>query len=189
MRFNGFLDDWNPYLLEDIAKFSKGKGISKNDISKEGISCVRYGELYTQYSEMIYEIQSKTNISKDLMVFSEKGDILIPCSGETAIDLATASCVNEDDIAIGSDITIIKTNQYSPFITYYLNFKKNEIAKFAQGVSIVHLYPKYFKKLSINLPSIAEQNKIIKFIEFISKKEQLLTAKLEKYQEFKKFLM
>ena len=145
LRFSGFTDEWNEVKLCDIATFSKGKGISKNDISDEGCECVRYGELYTKYGEMIYDIESKTNLDAGELKLSEKNDILIPCSGETAIDLATASCIQKDQVAIGGDITIIKTNQFAPFVTYYLNQKKTEIAKYAQGVSIVHLYPKDFK--------------------------------------------
>lgn len=189
LRFNGFDDEWNEVTLNDVATFSKGKGISKNDISDYGIECVRYGELYTKYNEMIYNIESKTNLDKKELKLSEKDDILIPCSGETAIDLATASCIQKDQVAIGGDITVIKTNQYAPFITYYLNQKKTEIAKYAQGVSIVHLYPKDFKVMNIRIPSINEQKKIITLLEGITKKEQLLESKYQEYREFKKYLM
>ena len=138
---------------------------------------------------MIYNVGSKTNLDKNELKLSEKNDILIPCSGETAIDLATASCIQKERVAIGGDITIIKTNQYAPFITYYLNQKKTEIAQYAQGVSIVHLYPKDFKVMKMRIPSIKEQKKIIAFLEEIAKKEQLLEAKYREYQDFKKYLM
>ena len=189
LRFSGFTDEWNEVTLNDVATFSKGKGISKNDISDYGIECVRYGELYTKYNEMIYNVESKTNLDKNELKLSEKDDILIPCSGETAIDLATASCIQKDQVAIGGDITVIKTNQYAPFITYYLNQKKTEIAKYAQGVSIVHLYPKDFKVMNIRIPSFNEQKKIIALLEEITKKEQLLKSKYQEYQDFKKYLM
>ena len=189
LRFSGFTDEWNEVTLNDVATFSKGKGIFKNDISNYGIECVRYGELYTKYNEMIYNIESKTDLDKNELKLSEKNDILIPCSGETAIDLATASCIQKDQVAIGGDITVIKTNQYAPFITYYLNQKKTEIAKYAQGVSIVHLYPKDFKVMNIRIPSINEQKMIIRLLEEITKKEQLLESKYQQYQEFKKYLM
>jgi len=189
LRFSGFTDEWNEVTLNDVATFSKGKGISKNDISNYGIECVRYGELYTKYNEMIYNIESKTDLNKNELKLSEKNDILMPCSGETAIDLATASCIQKDQVAIGGDITVIKTNQYAPFITYYLNQKKTEIAKYAQGVSIVHLYPKDFKVMNIRIPSINEQKMIIGLLEEITKKEQLLESKYQQYQEYKKYLM
>jgi len=189
LRFNGFDDGWQDTTLNDIATFTKGKDISKNDISDEGIECVRYGELYTKYGELIYDIDSKTNLNKNELILSNKNDILIPCSGETAIDLATASCIQKENVAIGGDITIIQTNQYAPFITYYLNQKKNEIARFAQGVSIVHLYSKDFKALKMKIPSINEQKKIISLLEIITNKEQLLKQKYQYYQNFKKYLM
>ena len=106
-------------------------------------------------------------MDKSELIFSEKNDILMPCSGETAIDLASASCVTRENVAIGGDITVIRTNQYSPFITYCINFKKNEIAKFAQGVSIVHLYAKDFKDITLKIPKIEEQKKIVDFLEKI----------------------
>ena len=189
LRFNGFDDGWQDTTLNDIATFTKGKDISKNDISDEGIECVRYGELYTKYGELIYDIDSKTNLNKNELILSNKNDILIPCSGETAIDLATASCIQKENVAIGGDITIIQTNQYAPFITYYLNQKKNEIARFAQGVSIVHLYSKDFKALKMKIPSINEQKKIISLLEILTNKEQLLKQKYQYYQNFKKYLM
>ena len=189
LRFSEFDEEWYEVKLNDIATFSKGKGISKNDISDEGIECIRYGELYTKYGEMIYKTESKTNLNKNGLIFSEKNDILIPCSGETAIDLATASCIQKDQVAIGGDITIIKTNQYAPFITYYLNQKRTDIAKYAQGVSIVHLYAKDFKILNLRIPSFDEQKKIIHLFEEIVKKEKLLEKKYNYYIEFKKYLM
>ena len=189
LRFNGFTDEWNKVILDDIVTFSKGKCISKNDISEEGIECVRYGELYTNYSEIIENIDSKTDLDENNLILSEKDDILIPCSGETAIDLATASCVKKEGVAIGGDITIIKTDQYAPFVAYYLNQKKTEIAKYAQGVSIVHLYPKDFKALKMKIPSINEQKKIIYLLEMITNKERLLEQEYQYYQDFKKYLM
>ncbi|WP_088539122.1 restriction endonuclease subunit S [Methanobrevibacter sp. 87.7] len=100
IRFSEFTDEWKTITLNDICIFLKGKGISKKDISKEGIDCVRYGELYTYYDELINETVSKTNINKENLVFSKKNDIIIPSTGETAIDMSQASCITKDNIAI-----------------------------------------------------------------------------------------
>jgi len=46
--------DWEEKKLGDVAVFSKGVGISKEDTSFDGLhECIRYGELYTHYSETI----------------------------------------------------------------------------------------------------------------------------------------
>lgn len=186
IRFPEFNEPWEEVLLKDIASFSKGKGISKNETSEKGIPCIRYGELYTKYDENITEIYSKTNLEIENLVLSEKNDILIPCSGETAIDLATASCVRDENIAIGGDITIIKTNQYAPFITYCLNNKRTEIAKYAQGVSIVHLYAKDFQNMEIKIPQISEQKKIVDLLENLNKKIDSLEKRLVLFKQIEK---
>ncbi|MGI6321099.1 MAG: hypothetical protein ACOXZK_09150 [Bacteroidales bacterium] len=48
IRFPEFKDKWERKKLGKLAKFSKGKGISRSDISENGsLECIRYGELYT----------------------------------------------------------------------------------------------------------------------------------------------
>lgn len=189
IRFNNFDDDFSESKLGDISTFLKGKGISKDDISPEGIPCIRYGELYTKYNENIESIFSKTNLPKENLVFSQKGDILIPTSGEAAEDIATASCLNRDGIALGSDITILRTKINSLYLAYYINFKKNEIAKLAQGVSIVHLYPKDLKEYKIKYPSLEEQEKVVNFLKLIDLKINSLEKTLVLYQRYKTYFL
>jgi len=182
--------DWDEVRLGDISTFHKGKGISKKDISHNGIACIRYGELYTKYSERITKIISKTNLSKEKLFLSQKNDILIPASGETAIDLATASCVLKDDIGLGGDINIIRTNQNGTFLSYYLNtISKTKIASLAQGISVIHLYSSQLKTLKIKLPLLKEQKKIAQILTTADKEIELLKNELEVLKEQKRGLM
>ena len=89
LRFPAFIQDggWKEYKLGDIAQFYKGKGISKNDVTDNGtIPCIRYGELYTHYKEVIDEVTSYTDLSIDDLFMSKANDIIIPSSGETKED-------------------------------------------------------------------------------------------------------
>lgn len=162
-RFPEFLEDgeWVEKKLEEVATFLKGKGISKADIVENGnLACIRYGELYTHYQETISEIKSYTNLNATDLVLSKANDVIIPASGETQIDIATASCVLEKGIALGGDLNIIRTKINGVFLSYYLNnAKKMEIAQMAQGISVVHLYPSQLKTLVINIPKSIEQQK------------------------------
>src|SRR5690554_1755230 len=169
LRFPGFIDEWESVKLGEIATFSKGKGVSKNDIEENGkTECIRYGELYTHYGEVINEIKSKTNVDISTLVLSEANDVIIPSSGETTIDIATASCVLKSGVILGGDLNIIKTENNGIFLSYYLNSKKKmEIANLAQGISVVHLYSSQLASLSTNLPKIEEQNKISTFLSLI----------------------
>lgn len=191
IRFPEFNGDWKSIQFGDIGKFSKGKGISKEDISEHGATeCIRYGELYTTYNETIEEVYSKTNIDRKELVLSEANDIIIPASGETQIDIATASCVMKSGIALGGDLNIIKTNNNGVFLSYYLNNKKKiDIAKLAQGISVVHLYSSQLSILNLNLPTLPEQQKIASFFTAIDKKISQLRQKKIMLEQYKKGVM
>ncbi len=172
LRFPGFEDEWETKKLGEIATFSKGKGISKSDIEENGITeCIRYGELYTHYGEVINEIRSRTNLDVSTLILSEKNDVIIPASGETAIDIATASCVIKSGVALSGDLNIIKSKINGIFLSYYLNSKKKlEIANLAQGISVVHLYSSQLASLSLNLPKYKEQYKIASFFSLLDER-------------------
>ncbi len=191
VRFPKFEGKWKRKTLGSIAYFSKGKGISKSDIVENGeLECIRYGELYTTYGEVIINVKSRTNINANGLVLSEVNDVIIPASGETQIDIATASCVLKAGIALGGDLNIIKASLDGVFLSYYLNnSKKVEIARLSQGISVVHLYSNQLKTLRLNLPETDEQNKIAAFLTAVDKKIQQLTYKKELLEQYKRGLM
>ncbi len=191
LRFPEFNGIWNPDKLGSVAIFSKGKGISKSDIADDGATeCIRYGELYTTYSEVIDEVISKTNIDENELVLSDDNDVIIPASGETQIDIATASCVLKSGVALGGDLNIIKSEINGVFLSYYLNSaRKHSIARLSQGISVVHLYAYQLASLNVNIPSPEEQTKIANFLIAIDKRINLLQKKKNELEQFKKGLM
>lgn len=182
--------EWEEKCLGSVTKFSKGKGISKKEITNNGIECIRYGELYTTYTEKIEKIYSKTNLLKNELILSEANDVVIPSSGETAIDIATASCVMKDGVALGGDINILKTDMNGLFLAYYINNPaKIEVASLSKGVSVVHLYEKDLKILNIRFPSLLEQQKIANFLASIDDKISNIEKSLEELKTYKKGLL
>ncbi len=191
LRFKGFSGEWESHPLSKLGTFFKGAGLSKADLSDEGNPCVLYGELYTKYTEVIGNVKSKTNVELDNAVIGKTNDVLIPSSGETAIDIATASCLQQDDVILGGDLNVFRSNQVNGiFTSYQLNTsKKFEIAKLAQGASVVHVYNDQLKRLKLSIPTIQEQEKIASFFSLIDKKLELEMEKLEKLQDYKKGLL
>jgi len=172
--------DWEEKKLGEIGSFLKGKGISKTEIDEDGATpCIRYGELYTDYSEVIHEPISKTNLPTDELVISKANDVIIPASGETHIDIATASCVTKKGIALGGDLNIVRTNLDGVFLAYYLNNAcKHAIARVAQGSSVIHLYSDQLKGLSLTFPDLPEQTKIADFLSAIDRKIESVTTQI-----------
>ena len=191
LRFPEFEGEWAEAKLGSIANFSKGKGISKADIDKEGKTpCVRYGELYTIYKTEIRHPVSSTNVAVSELKLSEGSEVIIPASGEDAKDIATAVAVLEAGIALGGDLNIIR-GQFDPrFLANMLSGKKRlTLAALAQGNSVVHLYPSQLSSLTIAMPSDGEQQKIASFLDAISRKITLLTEKKTALEDYKRGVM
>ena len=173
LRFPEFTEEWKETKLGKIAEITKGSGISKDRLSEYGSPCILYGELYTKYkSEIINEVYSRTELDSSLLVKSKANDVIIPCSGETAIDISTARCVPFNNILLGGDLNIIRLkNNDGGFFAYQLNgTRKKDIARVAQGVSVVHLYGENLKHIRVYHPAIEEQKKITRLLSLIDKR-------------------
>ena len=173
LRFPEFTEEWKETKLGKIAEITKGSGISKDRLSEYGSPCILYGELYTKYkSEIINEVYSRTELDSSPLVKSKANDVIIPCSGETAIDISTARCVLFNNILLGGDLNIIRLkNNDGGFFAYQLNgTRKKDIARVAQGVSVVHLYGENLKHIRVYHPAIEEQKKITRLLSLIDKR-------------------
>ena len=166
----------------------KGNGISKEQLTDTGEPCILYGELYTKYkSEIISDVFSKTDIGTRKLVKSKANDVIIPCSGETAVDIATARCVPYDNILLGGDLNIIRLYDCDgSFMSYQLNGKrKYDIAKVAQGVSVVHLYGDHLKGVKTYNPCLEEQKKIAKLLSLLDERIAIQNKIIEDLKKLK----
>ena len=188
LRFPEFHGEWEKCKLGDIATLTKGSGISKDQRSATGTPCILYGELYTTYkSEVIDYVVSRTDISDKNLVRSCANDIIIPSSGETAIDISTARCVLSPDVLLGGDLNIIRLKDGDGrFFSYQLNgVRKHDIAKIAQGVSVVHLYGESIKGLTVSFPSNKEQQKISTLLSLIDERIATQSKLIEDLKKLK----
>ena len=130
---------------------------------------------------------SYTDKTTKNLFYSKINDVLIPCSGETALDIATSTCVLQDNIIIGGDLNVLRPKlQNGKYLSYLLsNRKRVVIAKYAQGDSIVHLYSEKIKNINIDLPTIEEQEKVSKLLELLNKKIKFQKKKIEALKIYK----
>jgi len=195
LRFPEFKGEWEKKKFKEIFIFSTGKNIKQNEASPEfETPCVRYGELYHMYDEVISEVINKTNLDKSELIFSQGDEILLPSAGEDPLDMVSASALTIENVAIGRTINILKplkTNIYSQiYVAYYINHKlKKDISKLAKGVSISNVYNSDLKTLEIILPTLPEQQKIASFLTSLDEKLQALKKKKSFLEQYKKGVM
>jgi type I restriction enzyme, S subunit len=193
LRFPEFLGaaKWEKTTLGAEATFQRGRGISKAEVDPAGNRlCIRYGELYTRYGEVIREVVSRTNAPEAGLFLSCKNDVIIPASGETKEDIATASCVLLDGVALGSDLNVIRTKHNGVFLSYFLNGpRRQDIAKVAQGDTIVHLYACQLEQLLIAFPGGREQQKIADCLTSLDEVIAAQGSKVEALKTYKRGLV
>ncbi len=88
-----------------------------------------------------------------------------------------------DDILLGGDLTVIRSNLDGAFLSNQINHaRKYDIARIAQGKSIVHLHADELKKIYISYPEIEEQRKISGFIDKIDERIATQNKIISKYK-------
>ena len=192
IRFKGFTETWEQRKLENMAEFSKGCGYSKSDLSEKGTPLILYGRLYTKYSFVIDEVDTYA-IPKESSIYSKGNEVIIPASGETAQDIARASYVKNTGVLLGGDLNIIRPFDIIKPLFLAISLSngelQKELAKMAQGKSIVHIHNSDIQKLFLYFPNQYEQ-KII--CDIVLKSDHLITLhqrQCENLKKLKKFML
>ena len=192
IRFEGFTDDWEQRKLDTVAKFSKGIGYSKGDLIETGTPIILYGRLYTKYETSISDVDTYVE-AKEGSVYSKGGEVIVPASGETAEDIARAATVDKSGILLGGDLNVVMPNEdiNSAFLAISISNgnSQRELAKKAQGKSVVHIHNEEIRNLIVPFPIKAEQNRIVDYFSTLDHLITLHQRKCEKLKELKKFML
>ena len=192
IRFAGFTDDWEQRKLDTVAKFSKGSGYSKGDLIEFGTPIILYGRLYTKYETSISDVDTYVE-AKEGSIYSKGGEVIVPASGETAEDIARAASVDKSGILLGGDLNVMMPNEnINPaFLAISISNgnSQRELAKKAQGKSVVHIHNEEIRNLIVPFPTKVEQNKIVDYFTNIDHLITLHQRKCDEIKEIKKFML
>ena len=164
-------EHWTVKRLRQIGPLLKGTGGSKEDITEEGIQCVRYGDLYTTHAFLIREARTRVAPETSATYTAiRKGDVLFAASGETfeEIGKSAANLIGETAVC-GGDVVILRPTE--EVIPEFLGFACDSQVAAAQkaamgrGTTVKHIYPDELSHLLIALPPLDEQRMIARFLE------------------------
>ena len=181
-RLAGYTAPWASDTLGAIGTFTKGAPLSKAAITETGTPFILYGELYTTYGEVTYVVHRHTKQNAPADCISRGGDVIIPTSGETADEIATACCVMVPGVILAGDLNIYRAPEMDGrFISHVINHVINrKIAEVAQGISIIHINAKVLGKMAISYPQREEQSAIADVIDKMDTEIRSLEAEREK---------
>ena len=192
LKFKGFSGIWDSRALGDVASFYKGKGLPKSAIQGDGLfPCIHYGELFTNYSEVIETVTSKTNQNDNFV--SICNDVLMPTSDVTPKGLVKSCCVKQSGVVLGGDILVIRPNDQDiidgEFLSRFIRTREQQVLQNVTGSTVFHLYASSIEKLDVAFPSIEQQKAIGTFFKNLDNQITLKQHKLDKLITLKKAML
>lgn len=133
-------------------------------MTDSGTPIILYGRLYTKYQFAISEVDTFA-VPRNGAVYSQGNDVIVPASGETAEDIARASAVEKSGVLLGGDLNILRPFDFINPLFLALAISngepQKELAKKAQGKSVVHIHNTDIQEVMIAYPSRTEQDRIV----------------------------
>ena len=178
-------EGWEYKKLGEIAtEMYRGSGIKRDQVTKEGTPCVRYGEIYTTYNTSFDTCVSHTNIeSITSPKYFEHGDLLFAITGESVEDIGkTIAYLGDEKCLCGGDIICMKHRQNPKYLAYALStpdaIRQKGIGK--TKLKVVHTNAPALKAISIPLAPLPEQQSIVDYLDSAFAKIDAMKANAEK---------
>lgn len=160
-------------LKEIATSIYRGAGIKRDQVTEEGIPCVRYGEIYTTYNTCFDECVSRTK--KEYVSspkYFEHGDILFAITGESVEDIAKSiAYVGHDKCLAGGDIVVMKHEQNPRYLAHVLNtsMAREQKSKGKVKSKVVHSNVPSIEQIEIPLPPLEVQKRYAEVLDNFEK--------------------
>ena len=178
-------EGWEYRKLGEIAtEMYRGSGIKRDQVTKEGTPCVRYGEIYTTYNISFDTCASHTKIENVTSPkYFEYGDLLFAITGESVEDIGkTIAYLGDEKCLCGGDIICMKHHQNPKYLAYALStpdaIRQKGIGK--TKLKVVHTNAPALKAISIPLAPLSEQQSIVDYLDSAFAKIDAIKANAEK---------
>lgn len=172
--------------LGDVATITRGGNFQKKDYVENGVPCIHYGQIYTQYGLFINETISFISEEKaKKQKMANTNDIIMAVTSENIDDVCKCvAWLGEGEIAVSGHTAIIKHSLNPKYLVYYLHsmmFYKQK-TKLAQGTKVIEVTPSKLVNIIIPVPPLPVQSEIVrildKFTELTAELSAELTAEL-----------
>jgi type I restriction enzyme S subunit len=155
--------------MAEVGEFFRGRRFTKNDFDAEGVACIHYGDIYTQYGTAATETVSRVRSDMvSTLRFAKPGDLVIAGVGETVEDVGKAvAWLGDGEAAIHDDCFVFRHSLNPKFVSYYFqtaafHAEKN---KFVARAKVKRLSGDSLGKLAIPIPLVEEQDRIVAILD------------------------
>ena len=187
--------------MSEVGTFIRGNGLQKKDFTEEGIGCIHYGQIYTRLNT--FTDKTLTYCSEDVakkLTPVHPGDLIIACTSENVEDVCkSVAWLGKEDIVTGGHACVFSHHENPKYIAYLLqteNFFQQK-KKYARGVKVIDIKVADLQKITLPIPSLVEQNRIVSILDrFESLTTSLqsglpaeITARRQQYEHYRDKLL
>jgi type I restriction enzyme S subunit len=167
---------WKIKKFGHLFSFSRGLGITKQDLKDEGIPCVNYGDIHSKYGfsvnpeihklkcvdELYLEAADKSLLSRGDFVFADTSEDIEGSGNYTVLDSDLPTFAGYHTIIARHE----SGNDYK-YLAYYFNSLefRNQIRSSVSGVKVYSITQEILKNSVILLPPLSEQTAIATYLD------------------------
>ena len=201
-RLQALLDELCPDGVEykplgSIASISRGGNFQKKDFQNEGVPCIHYGQIYTQYGLFVEETLKYISAelsSKQRMAATN--DIIMAVTSENMEDVCKCvAWLGKGEVAVSGHTAIIRHNQNAKYLTYYFHTEMfaSQKKKLAHGTKVIEVTPDTLVNVIVPIPPPPVQAEIVRildaFTELTDKLSAELIARRKQYEYYRDLLL
>lgn len=173
--------------LGEVGELVRGNGLTKKDLSDDGVPAIHYGQIYTRYGLSTEKTLSfvSTELAKRLRKV-DTGDVVITNTSENLADVGKSLVyLGKEQVVTGGHATIFKPNKqiilgkYFAYFTQTDNFTTQK-RKYAKGTKVIDVSTNDMAKLKIPIPPLSVQSEIVAILDTFDTLTQSISEGLPK---------
>lgn len=155
--------------MSEVGTFIRGNGLQKKDFTESGVGCIHYGQIYTKFNTFTDKTLTycSENVARKLTPV-HPGDLIIACTSENVEDVCkTVAWLGKEDIVTGGHACVFSHHENPKYIAYLLqteNFFQQK-KKYARGVKVIDIKVADLQKITLPIPSLEEQQRIVSILD------------------------
>ncbi|OAV15666.1 restriction endonuclease subunit S [Moraxella catarrhalis] len=158
--------------LGEVGELVRGNGLTKKDLTDDGVPAIHYGQIYTRYGLSTEKTLSfvSTELAKRLRKV-DTGDVVITNTSENLADVGKSLVyLGKEQAVTGGHATIFKPNKqiilgkYFAYFTQTDNFATQK-RKYAKGTKVIDVSTNDMAKLKIPIPPLSVQSQIVAILD------------------------
>jgi type I restriction enzyme S subunit len=190
LRFSGESSEWKTNRLDEIAKIERGRFSPRprnNPIYYGGeFPFVQTGDVVRSNGRISSYSQTINKKGLEVSKLFPAGSILITI----AANIGFSGILQKDMACPDSLIGLTcKSGVDNVFLNYLLQIEQPKMDMLASAAAQKNINVEFLKPYKFNLPSLPEQQKIAEFMTAVDRRIELLQAKKEKLEAYKKGVM